>query len=193
MPPPSAPIKLRKKRNVNAAADVGVAGRDQRAVGDREGHFRHPTEVCAGLRSHRHLTYYVGQLERGPKTVSFSFYFCQQLSGVVLLSVIQAVDPVHAGSMPGRVCILEYTMCSNHILAFFCAGLLHYHFLLEFAQPVELSSVQGLFGDGSGAHCELVQGTFEQCKAYVTKDSDRVAGTSILRGCASGSGQAAGH
>ena len=57
---------LRKKRNVNAAADVGVAGRDQRAVGDREGHFRHPTEVCAGLRSHRHLTYYVGQLERGP-------------------------------------------------------------------------------------------------------------------------------
>ena len=40
--------------------------------------------------------------------------------------------------------------------------------------------MQGLFGDGSGAHCELVQGTFEQCKAYVTKDSDRVAGTSIL-------------
>ena len=86
MPPPSAPIKLREEEEREcAAADVGVAGRDQRAVGDREGHFRHPTEVCAGLRSHRHLTYYVGQLERGPKTVSFSFYFCQQLSGVVLL------------------------------------------------------------------------------------------------------------
>ena len=58
-----------------AAPDAGVAGRDQRAVGDREGHFRHPTEVCAGLRSHRHLTYYVGQLERGPENGKFFILF----------------------------------------------------------------------------------------------------------------------
>lgn len=60
------------------------------------------------------------------------------------------------------------------------AGLLHYHFLLEFKAPVALSTVVKLFGDGSGVHAEVAKGTFEQGKAYCTKASDRVAGAAVL-------------
>lgn len=43
-----------------------------------------------------------------------------------------------------------------------------------------LSAVVKLFGADSGVHCEPAKGTFEQAKAYCTKESDRVAGTVIL-------------
>lgn len=58
--------------------------------------------------------------------------------------------------------------------------MLHYHFLLEFSQPVSLSAVVKLFGDGSGVHCEVAKGTFDQAKAYCTKDSDRVPGSAVI-------------
>ena len=62
-----------------AAADAGAAGRRDGEVGDRVGHFCHPTEVCERLRGAAHLSYFVGQLERGPENgelAAFGFLGC---------------------------------------------------------------------------------------------------------------------
>lgn len=63
---------------------------------------------------------------------------------------------------------------------FFVAERLHYHVLLHFDCQVALSTVVKLFGDDSGVHCEVMKGTFEQAKAYCTKDSDRVPGSAVF-------------
>lgn len=57
-----------------AAADARVAG-GARQVGDRIGHFRHPTEVVDGLRGAGRLAYFVGQLERGPENGELLVFF----------------------------------------------------------------------------------------------------------------------
>lgn len=51
----------------DAVANVDHPGCDAGEVGGRVGHFCHPSEIEAGLRCHAHISYYVGQLERGPE------------------------------------------------------------------------------------------------------------------------------
>lgn len=50
-----------------AAADARPSRLCVGEVGDRKGHFCHPSEIEPGLREHEHLSYYCGQLERGPE------------------------------------------------------------------------------------------------------------------------------
>lgn len=59
-----------------AAADARSPRRHDGEVGDRIGHFRHPTEVLDGLRGATHLSYFVGQLERGPENGEFAVHAC---------------------------------------------------------------------------------------------------------------------
>lgn len=51
----------------DAAAAPRAAGRPGGEVGDRGGHFCHPSEIRERLRGAAHISHFVGQLERGPE------------------------------------------------------------------------------------------------------------------------------
>lgn len=71
-------------------ADAGAAGPD---VGDRVGHFRHPTEVVDGLRGASHLSYFVGQLERGSKEGKLAN--CLSLGCIAQTELVRLRYPAH--------------------------------------------------------------------------------------------------